>query len=79
MIRKITIDDYEAIAKLLIKAFKAIALMIEDFYVDPDYQRMGIGGKMLTLLEKKVNEVDSFMLLTGKGFYSVDFYQKMGL
>lgn len=56
-----------------------IALMIEDFYVDPDYQRMGIGGKMLTLLEKKVNEVDSFMLLTGKGFYSVDFYQKMGL
>lgn len=30
-----------------------IALMIEDFYVDPDYQRMGIGGKMLTLLEKK--------------------------
>ena len=56
-----------------------IALMIEDFYVDLDYQRMGIGGKMLTLLEKKENEVDSFMLLTGKGFYSVDFYQKMGL
>lgn len=33
---------------------------------------------MLTLLEKEINEVDSFMLLTGKGFYSVDFYQKNG-
>ena len=128
MIRKVTVDDYEAIAKLLIKTFRAfpwneewdyyqalqrvkqsddgkytrcyvylinnkivgvmcgkivtyvedVVLMIEDFYVDLDYQRMGIGGKMLTLLEKEINEVDSFMLLTGKGFYSVDFYQKNG-
>lgn len=128
MIRKITTDDYEEIANLLIKAFKNppwneewdynqafqrilqlddgkytrcyaylinnkivgvmcgkivtyvkdVELMIEDFYVDPDYQRMGIGHKMMALLEKEINEVDNFTLLTGRNFYSVDFYQKNG-
>lgn len=57
---------------------KDIELMIEDFYVDPEYQRMGIGHKMMDLLEKELDEVDNFTLLTGKNYYSVDFYQKNG-
>ena len=32
---------------------KSVDLMIEDFYVDPEYQRMGIGHKMMILLEKE--------------------------
>ena len=53
-----------------------LELRIEDFYVDPDYQRMGIGKKMMTLLIEELCDVDIFSLVTGKDFYSVDFYQK---
>ncbi len=33
---------------------------------------------MMILLEKELDEVDNFTLLTGKNFYSVNFYQKNG-
>ena len=62
----------------IVTYIKSVDLMIEDFYVDPEYQRMGIGHKMMILLEKELDEVDNFTLLTGKNFYSVNFYQKNG-
>lgn len=55
-----------------------IDFMIEDFYIDPDYQRMGIGKKMMELVEKEMPEIDNFTLITGKDFYSVEFYKKNG-
>lgn len=55
-----------------------LELMIEDFYIDPDCQRMGIGRKMMKLLEMELPEVNNLTLLTGKNFYSVDFYKKNG-
>lgn len=55
-----------------------LELMIEDCYVDPDYQRLGIGGKLIQGVIDELNEVDAFTLLTGRGFYSVNFYLKNG-
>ena len=55
-----------------------VDFMIEDFYIDPDYQRMGIGQKMMELAEKELSEIDNFTLLTGRDFCSVDFYKKSG-
>ena len=52
--------------------------MIEDCYIDPDYQRLGIGGKLMQGVVDRLKEVDAFTLLTGQGFYSVDFYLKNG-
>lgn len=128
MLRKIEKDDYNEVAKLLIRAFKNppwnedweyerayrrveqlndgrytrcyayflddkiigvicgkiityvkdVDFMIEDFYIDPDYQRMGIGKKLMELVEKEMPEIDNLTLLTGKGFYSIDFYEKNG-
>lgn len=128
MIRSVTKNDYEEIAKLMVEAFKNppwnevwsyersyqrieqlddgkytrcfvymldnkiagvvcgklityvndLDFMIEDFYIDPDYQRMGIGQKMMELAEKELSEIDNFTLLTGRDFYSVDFYKKSG-
>lgn len=53
-----------------------LELMIEDFYIDPDCQRMGLGTKLMEAVIKELPEIDGFILLTGKDFYSVDFYQK---
>ncbi|WP_294580071.1 GNAT family N-acetyltransferase [uncultured Thomasclavelia sp.] len=53
-------------------------LMIEDFYVDPDYQRQGIGGLLMEEVSKELDDVAYLTLLTGKEFYSVDFYRKNG-
>lgn len=52
--------------------------MIEDFYINPSLQRMGLGVKMMKELKEVLVEADRLTLLTGKGFYSVDFYQKNG-
>lgn len=128
MLKKVEHEDYNTIAKLMIRAFKnppwnedwdydrayqrikqlddgkytrcyvylldhkivgvicgkivtyvnGTDLMIEDFYIDPDYQRMGIGKKMMALAELELKDIDNFTLITGKGFYSVDFYQNNG-
>lgn len=128
MIRKVNCNDYDEIARVMMKAFKnppwnetwdyhlayqrieqlddgnytrcyvlkqddrivgvlcgrlvtyvdTLELMIEDFYVDPDYQRQGIGSKLMNAVAEELKEVDYFTLLTGRDFYSVDFYQKNG-
>lgn len=52
--------------------------MIEDFYIDPHCQRRGLGKKMMKALEECLPEVDNLILLTGREFYSADFYQKNG-
>lgn len=128
MIRKVKKSDYEAISKLMMKAFKkppwnetwnfqnayqrieqlddgkytrcyvyllddqivgvlcgklvtyvqSLDLMIEDFYIDPDCQRMGLGSKLMDAVIKELPEVDNFSLITGRDFYSVSFYQKNG-
>ena len=62
----------------LITYVSSVDLMIEDFYIDPDYQRMGIGAKLMNGVVELLNEVDNFTLLTGRDFYSVDFYLKSG-
>lgn len=60
----------------LITYVNDLELMIEDCYIDPDYQRLGIGGKLMQGVVDRLKEVDAFTLLTGQGFYSVDFYLK---
>lgn len=62
----------------LITYVNNLELMIEDCYIDPDYQRLGIGGKLMQGVVDRLKEVDAFTLLTGQGFYSVDFYLKNG-
>ena len=115
MIRSVTKNDYEEIAKLMVEAFKNppwnevwsyersyprieqldnkiagvvcgklityvndLDFMIEDFYIDPHCQRRGLGKKMMKALEECLPEVDNLILLTGREFYSADFYQKNG-
>ena len=100
MIRSVTKNDYEEIAKLMVEAFKnppwnevwsyersyqrieqlddGKYTMIEDFYIDPHCQRRGLGKKMMKALEECLPEVDNLILLTGREFYSADFYQKNG-
>ena len=128
MIRSVTKNDYEEIAKLMVEAFKNppwnevwsyersyqrieqlddgkytrcfvymldnkiavvvcgklityvndLDFMIEDFYIDPHCQRRGLGKKMMKALEECLPEVDDLILLTGREFYSADFYQKNG-
>ena len=62
----------------LITYVNDLELMIEDCYIDPDYQRLGIGGKLMQGVVDRLKEVDAFTLLTDQGFYSVDFYLKNG-
>lgn len=62
----------------LITYVDSLDLMIEDFYFDPQYQRRGLGSLFMDSLVEELKEVDNFTLLTGRDFYSIDFYCKNG-
>lgn len=62
----------------LVTYVSGLEYVIEDFYIDPEYQRMRIGHEMMELLENELQEVKGYNLLTGKGFYAADFYKKKG-
>lgn len=57
-------------------------LMVDEFSVNPDYQRQGIGSKMIDYVReemKKENEKISYLSLnTGKGYPAVKFYESQG-
>ena len=55
---------------------------IDEFSVHPDYQRQGIGSRMLTFLrqelKKEPHPISHMSLITERGFPSVVFYEKNG-
>ena len=53
---------------------------IDQFCVKADYQRHGIGGRFLELIEKNIhaNGMNAIILNTEKGFPSEKFYLKNG-
>ena len=86
MIRSVTKNDYEEIAKLMVEAFKNPPWN-EVWSYERSYQRIEQldDGKytrcfvyMMKALEECLPEVDNLILLTGREFYSADFYQKNG-
>ena len=59
---------------------KGIEYYIDQFCVKADYQRHGIGGRFLELIEKNIhaNGMNAIILNTEKGFPSEKFYLKNG-
>ena len=55
---------------------------IDEFSVNPEYQRQGIGSRMLaflrTELKKESQPISHISLITERGFPSVAFYEKNG-
>lgn len=58
-------------------------LWVDEFSVNPDYQRMGIGTKMIDYvreeLKKEEEKISGIVLTTEKGYPSVQFYEKNGI
>ncbi len=58
-------------------------LWVDEFSVNPDYQRMGIGTKMMEYvreeLKKEEEKISGISLTTQKGCPSVQFYEKNGI
>ena len=59
---------------------KGMEYYIDQFCVKADYQRHGIGGRFLELIEKNIhsNGMNAIILNTEKGFPSEKFYLKNG-
>ena len=59
---------------------KGMEYYIDQFCVKADYQRHGIGGRFLELIEKNIHEngMNAIILNTEKGFPSEKFYLKNG-
>ena len=59
---------------------KGMEYYIDHFCVKADYQRHGIGGRFLELIEKNIhaNGMNAIILNTEKGFPSEKFYLKTG-
>lgn len=57
-------------------------LWIDEFSVNPDYQRKGIGTKLMTFvreeLKKEKEKISYIVLNTEKGYPSVKFYEANG-
>lgn len=55
-------------------------LWVDEFSVNPCYQRKGIGSKMLEFVrtQLKKENINRMVLTTGKGYPSVKFYEKNG-
>lgn len=55
---------------------------IDEFSVHPDYQRQGIGSRMMVVLRqellKEPQSINHMALVTTRGFPSVGFYEKNG-
>ena len=55
---------------------------VDEFSVHPDYQRQGIGSRMLAFLraelQKEPQPISHMSLITERGFPSVTFYEKNG-
>lgn len=55
---------------------------IDEFSVHPDYQRQGVGSRMLAFLraelKKEPRQISHMSLITERGFPSVSFYEKNG-
>lgn len=55
---------------------------IDEFSVHPDYQRQGIGSRMLAFLREEMKKepqpISHMSLITERGFPSVAFYEKNG-
>ena len=55
---------------------------IDEFSVHPDYQRQGIGSRMLAFLREELKQepqpISYISLITERGFPSVTFYAKNG-
>lgn len=55
---------------------------IDEFSVHPDYQRQGLGSRMLAFLREELKKeptpVSHISLITERGFPSVTFYEKNG-
>lgn len=57
-------------------------LWIDEFSVNPDYQRQGIGTKMLDFvreeMKKEKDKISHLVLITERGYPSVKFYEANG-
>ena len=57
-------------------------LWVDEFSVNPDYQRQGIGTKMMSFvreeLKKEQEKISYIVLNTEKGYPSVKFYEANG-
>lgn len=57
-------------------------IWLDELSIHPDYQRMGIGTKMLSYvkseLAKEPEEIKFIVLTTERGYPSVSFYEKNG-
>lgn len=57
-------------------------IWLDELSIHPDYQRMGIGTKMLSYvkseLAKEPEEIKFIVLTTERGYPSVNFYEKNG-
>ena len=58
-------------------------IWVDEFSVNPDYQKLGIGSKMLAYvreeLKKEVEKISYIVLTTERGYPSVKFYEKNGI
>lgn len=53
---------------------------LKEMFVSPEYQRAGVGKKLLKHVKRKLaeNRIESIILFTSNEFYTVEFYKKSG-
>lgn len=57
----------------------ASIIFIQDLLILPEYQRRGIGSRLLQILMEKYKKVYQLQLLTNNSAKNIAFYESMGL
>jgi GNAT superfamily N-acetyltransferase len=59
---------------------KGLEYYIDEFFIDPDYQRQGIGSKLMTCIKDELIAMDihAIILATNRGYPAHTFYEKEG-
>ena len=53
-------------------------IYVQDILILPEYQRQGIGRRLLTLVKEKYTHVRAVVLMTDKEEYQIKFYESLG-
>lgn len=79
----ITLEDKKIIGVIVFKEeqyWEGLVIIIEDLAIDENFQKQGIGKKLLNHLDKysKKRKVSSINFITNKKSRLINFYKKLG-
>ena len=78
MLEKAVYDEKELVAYIRLVGDGHSVLLVQDLLVRPDYQRQGIGKKLLEKALETFPHVYQRLLVTERSEKNLDFYQSLG-